>query len=82
MSKNVFRALLVLAFALSLILVMTAFTSCVKPNETKYEIAFESNGGTMYYNIRALEDDTIVLPTPEREGYEFLGWYENNSFSG
>lgn len=82
MSKNVFRALLVLAFALSLILVMTAFTSCVKPNETKYEIAFESNGGTMYYNIRALEDDTVVLPTPEREGYEFLGWYENNSFSG
>ena len=42
--------------------------------------SFDTNGGF------AIEDEIssnyIWLPTPERDGAIFLGWYENADFSG
>lgn len=63
-------------------MLLTAFTSCGKKQENKLEIAFESNGGTIYYSIRGAANDTVTLPTPEKEGYEFLGWYDNADLGG
>ena len=47
--------------------------ACQKPVETveKFEVAFETDGGTMYYTVRAEKGDSINLPTPEKEGYDF-----------
>lgn len=83
MKKNIFRALLTVILILTLLLTMSALTSCKKDKSTpKFEVAFESNGGTMYYSIRGGEGDSISLPTPEKEGYAFGGWYESADFSG
>ena len=84
MKKNIFKALSAIVLICTLILTMSVFTSCKKDDKdsTKYEVAFESNGGTTYYSIRGVEGDNIVLPVPEREGYEFAGWYASADFSG
>ncbi len=46
-----------------------------------YTIRLESNGGTMFedisYNIESAE---VTLPTPEKAGYLFLGWYSDPKF--
>lgn len=81
MRKNTFRVLWALTFALTVVLVMSVFTSCTK-NGPQYEIAFESNGGTMYYTVLAYEQDSIMLPTPTKDGYGFAGWYDNPELSG
>ena len=79
MRKNIFRIL----FLLIAVSAMVNLTSCDKEETpSKFEVAFNTDGGTMYYNIRANEGDTITLPTPEKEGYEFIGWYDNAATSG
>ena len=80
MRKNIFRIL----FLLIAVSALFTLTSCNKEDEapSKYEVSFSTDGGTMYYSIRAFEGDTITLPTPEKEGYEFLGWYDNASTAG
>lgn len=48
---------------------------------TKYEIIYNLNGGTnaegnpTKYDV---EDDEIKLSDPTKEGYKFLGWYDEN----
>ena len=46
----------------------------------KYSITFDVDGGT---EVEAVEDaffnTTVKLPTPTKEGYEFLGWYDANA---
>ena len=45
-----------------------------------YSINFDVNGGS---DVAGLEDiyfnSTVTLPTPTKEGYEFLGWYDANA---
>ena len=45
-----------------------------------YTITFDSNGGNDLENIEfTIENKNIELPTPTREGYTFLGWYEEEA---
>ena len=46
----------------------------------EYTYTFESNGGSAVDNI--ISSVMIVLPTPEREGYHFCGWYDNEALEG
>ncbi len=78
--KTKFRA--VFLFLLAMMCGLSVLSACGTNLEAKYEIVFESNGGTMYYSIRAVEGDTVSLPTPEKEGYEFIGWYADAGFTG
>lgn len=39
------------------------------------KIVFDTNGGTVVDDISESAGETIVLPTPERDGYLFAGWY-------
>ena len=83
MKKNIFRILFLFVSIFTLLVCASMLTSCDKEEKVvKYEIAFESNGGTMYYSVRALSGDMISLPTPEKEGYEFIGWYDNAELAG
>ena len=50
-----------------------------------YNITYHLNGGAMPTGVSnpstyTIEDDDIVLNNPEREGFIFGGWYENESF--
>ncbi len=46
-------------------------------------IAFELNGGTCEnLPTSRTAEDTVTLPAPTREGYDFAGWYENEDFTG
>ncbi len=40
-------------------------------------ITFDSNGGSKVESITLKPGESIVLPTPTKEGYEFEGWYLN-----
>ncbi len=45
-----------------------------------YIILYHTDGGILPDNvIRTFEDGSkVTLPTPTKEGYNFVGWYENN----
>lgn len=46
----------------------------------KYNVSFDVNGGAAVEDIKGEFYNTLVkLPTPTKEGYEFLGWYDANA---
>lgn len=58
------------------------YTSTTMPNNSislkavwQGKIVFDTNGGTSVDDISDVAGETITLPTPEREGYLFAGWY-------
>lgn len=47
-----------------------------------YNITLNLNGGTISGNnpiFYTINSDTITLPTPEKNGYTFYGWYDSDS---
>ncbi len=48
----------------------------------KIEFSFETNGGSPIETVYVDKGETYTLPTPQREGYGFEGWYDNAEFSG
>lgn len=51
----------------------------------KYKINYELDGGILdglYPTTYTIEDDDITLPVPLKEGYTFLGWFDNVDFIG
>ena len=48
------------------------------PAPKVYTVKFDTNGGNeVYEDIQVIENTTITLPTPTKEGYDFVGWYYN-----
>lgn len=45
----------------------------------RYNISFDSNGGTTFDDITIDYDSIMLLPTPEKVGYTFSGWYYNDT---
>lgn len=47
-------------------------------------VTFEVNGGNSLSSVKVVEGQatTITLPTPEKAGYEFVGWFEKSDLSG
>lgn len=43
--------------------------------EPEYLLIFNTNGGQSIPSQKIKYGDTFTLPIPEREGYEFEGWY-------
>ena len=45
-----------------------------------YSINYNPNGGNISYNSQSIEfGSSFVNPTPSKNGYDFIGWYNNNS---
>lgn len=42
-------------------------------------VSFESNGGEQIEAIQTTSNTSLSLPNPIREGYEFLGWYNEEN---
>ena len=49
-------------------------------NTAKY--VFQTNGGAAIETVEVEAGTSYTLPTPQREGYAFGGWYTNADFSG
>ena len=50
-----------------------------------YSISYNTNGGTITGNVTytyTIESLSVLLPTVEKRGYDFLGWYLTPNFSG
>ena len=48
--------------------------------ETKYTINYNLDGGACDDLVNEFTDATsVTLPTPTKDGYEFLGWYEGDN---
>ncbi|MCM1561074.1 MAG: InlB B-repeat-containing protein, partial [Butyrivibrio sp.] len=52
--------------------------------ETQVQISFETNGGTAVAAITGLEGTKIEgqMPTTNKTGYDFAGWYDNENLTG
>jgi uncharacterized repeat protein (TIGR02543 family) len=60
-------------------------TLYAKWNPVSYDITYNLNNGTNNSNNPAtyhIETATIMLGVPTRNGYTFVGWYENAEFTG
>ena len=46
----------------------------------KYKINYELDGGSLEDSIDEYTiNDEVILPTPSKENYKFMGWYDENS---
>ena len=67
----------VLSFVVAFIF-MFALIACGESK--KYTIAYDLNGGVCENLVEEFTDaSTVVLPTPTKEGYEFVGWFEGET---
>lgn len=49
----------------------------------KYNISYNLNGGKLEQEIKQYTiESEVLLYSPEKSGYEFLGWYNNPSYEG
>ena len=50
----------------------------------KYYIDYNLNGGTIDESLveEVVEGEDVTPLTPERKGYDFIGWYDNDKFDG
>ena len=71
-SKIIIIGILTIVVAVIIILLFNIKTK-------KYNIAFETNGGSLLESIAVSADGTVVKPAdPTKEGHIFTGWYYNN----
>ena len=47
--------------------------------ERIYTITYNSNGGTVVNSVKVKANETVTLPETTQEGYDFLGWYYNDT---
>jgi uncharacterized repeat protein (TIGR02543 family) len=58
------------------------FTSCFPGARDSYTITLNSNGGTVFSAVEIGNgENSVSLPTPERDGFVFLGWFTSNAFN-
>ena len=50
------------------------------PAPTEFTVTFDSCGGN---NVPSIKGKTVQTePLPEKDGFDFVGWYENSDYSG
>lgn len=72
------RKWILTAVLMSLCAMCLLFAGC--GNTVTYQ--FETNGGSTVESVEVTKGENFTLPTPEREGYSFEGWYSEPDFSG
>ncbi|MBQ7303146.1 MAG: InlB B-repeat-containing protein, partial [Clostridia bacterium] len=71
------------SFAAVLLSVLVALTLLACGEGDGYRVTFVSNGGTHYASVMTKSaEQSVILPTPERGGYTFAGWYDNVNCAG
>ena len=58
-------------------------TATFKFDNQGYNLYLESNGAKPFtYSPVVDKGEEYILPTPERTGYKFMGWYDNSNLTG
>lgn len=47
----------------------------------KYNLSINGNGGSFTENVITIKNNNVILPTPKKYGYEFLGYTDENNVS-
>ena len=55
-------------------------TACGKKNDVTF--SFQVDGGVEISNVVKKKGEEFTLPIPEKEGYQFEGWYTSADFQG
>ena len=76
------KGLITALFALGLSVSSAGLVACGDKETSSIQYTFETNGGVEISVMDAEAGENITLPTPERAGYEFEGWYTNPEFTG
>lgn len=50
----------------------------IKEGAEMYTVTFDSKGGNTVSSIEVEEDKTVILPTPKKDGYTFVGWFDKD----
>lgn len=58
----------------------TDITLYAKWDAVQSTLAFETNGGEIINDLLVLTGETLILPVPVKEGYEFVNWYESEMY--
>ena len=81
MKTSIKRIAMSILFALWICFSGLFLISCDKEGKG-FKLTFETNGGEAISVMRVEEGENVTLPTPERAGYEFEGWYTDAEFTG
>ena len=74
--KNKKKIIIIIASIIVLLIILFTLILCFKPKY--YEVIFDSDGGSIVETVKVKENDKVIKPTdPEKEGFEFAGWYYN-----
>ena len=73
--KNIKNTVFLFILIISLALILTGCKG-------KKELIFETNGGNEIETVQVDSKEEYTLPVPTREGYQFIGWYLSDDFSG
>ena len=57
------------------------YEPCPDVTTNKYILKFDVNGGKAITDMEVVIGSTDKIPTPERDGYEFDGWYYDETYS-
>lgn len=65
-------------YILGLLVMILCIASCVMPGTTtQYKVKLMLDEDTVYETLTVKSGEEVELPTPEKEGYTFEGWYED-----
>lgn len=63
------------------LLVISSFSLITACKNKEYTLSFESNGGTIVEQIKISGKDFSMPNDPQRDGYNFGGWFVSSDFS-
>ncbi|MBR1925776.1 MAG: leucine-rich repeat protein [Clostridia bacterium] len=85
-SRTMVRTIIIIICALILAISLTAFalSTALKKKVQTFEITYNLNSGINGENPEKYNvgDSPITLKEPTKTGYTFLGWFDNNEFTG
>ncbi len=69
-------------FVLIALAALVALAACGTGEKlSSVTVNFDTNGGKIIAAVTYNEGDVLALPTPEREGYEFAGWFTDKALT-
>lgn len=54
-------------------------TKPIEPSVNEVKIVFDSDGGSKVDDMIVTKNTSVTLPTPTKDGYEFVGWFDEDS---
>lgn len=63
----------------SIIFIISLICIAMAPKENKITISFDTDGGSKVDSLKVKKGEKVELPTTEKEGFTFEGWYNGDT---